>query len=97
MSSHIGATGVALYPGFAERNSTAHWYGKWKTARDVHGPFWRKAAGPTRVDRDRPTPWTRRIPPDCGRHAPRITGSSLTVKVCLSCLWVTENLDEEHH
>lgn len=85
-----------LYPGFAEPGSTAHWYGKWKTATMCMGLFGERqqarhdwiATGPRRGREE------SHVTAVVTHHASPVR--SLTAKVCLSCLWVSENLDEEH-
>src|SRR5947209_15165373 len=85
-----------LYPEFADPSSGAYWYGRFKTLLTCIGLFGERqqarhqwiATGPRR-----------------GREESHVTAvviyhaspeSSLTVKVCLSCLWVSRNLDEQH-
>lgn len=85
-----------LYPQFTNPGSTAHWLGKWKTAEMCMGLFGERqqarhewiATGPRR-----------------GREESHVTEvvthraspvRSLTAKVCLGCLWVSRDLDEEH-
>ncbi|MGO9152170.1 hypothetical protein [Mycobacterium sp.] len=85
-----------LYPEYAEPQSTGHWYGKWKTAAMCMGLYDERqqarhewiATGPRR-GREESHATTA-----VTHHASPVR--SLTVKVCLSCLWVSRNLDEEH-
>jgi hypothetical protein len=85
-----------LYPEYAGPESTAHWYGKWKTSEMCVGLFDERqqarhewiATGPRRgCDESHVTAVVT-------HHAS--PARSLTVKVCLSCLWVSRNLDAEH-
>ena len=88
---------VVLYPEYADPKSTAHWYGKWKTSEMCMGLFGERqqarhewiATGPRRGREE------SHVTAVVTHHASPVR--SLTVKVCLSCLWVSENLDEEHH
>ena len=87
---------AALYPQYADPNSTAHWYGQWKTAEMCMGLFGERqqarhqwiATGPRRGREE--------------AHATAVVtyhaspARSLTVKACLTCLWISRNLDEEH-
>ena len=85
-----------LYPEYAEPQSTAYWYGKWKTAEMCIGLFDERqqarhkwiANGPRRGREE------SHATAVVTYHASPVR--SLTVKVCLSCLWVSRNLDEEH-
>ena len=85
-----------LYPEHAGAGSTAHWYGKWKTAEMCMGLFGERqqarhewiASGPRRGREE------AHATAVVTYHASPVR--SLTVKVCLSCLWISRNLDEEH-
>jgi hypothetical protein len=85
-----------LYPEFADPESTAHWYGKWKTALTCMGLFGERqaarhewiATGPRRGREE------SHVIAVVTHHASPV--SSSTVRVCLSCLWISRNLDEEH-
>jgi hypothetical protein len=85
-----------LYPEYAEPKSTAHWYGSWKTAQMCMGLFDERQQARHEWIADGP----RR-----GREEAHATAvvtyhaspvRSLTVKVCLSCLWISRNLNEGH-
>jgi hypothetical protein len=85
-----------LYPGYADPDSKSHWYAKWKTSEMCTGLFGERqraryewvANGPRRGREEaHPTAVVT-------YHASPVR--SQTVKVCLSCLWVSRNLDEEH-
>jgi hypothetical protein len=85
-----------LYPEYAEPQSTAYWYGKWKTVEMCIGLFDERqqarhkwiASGPRRGREE------SHATAVVTYHASPVR--SLTVKVCLSCHWVSRNLDEEH-
>jgi hypothetical protein len=85
-----------LYPEYAEPQSTAYWYGKWKTVEMCIGLFDERqqarhkwiASGPRRGREE------SHATAVVTYHASPVR--SLTVKVCLSCLWVSRNLDKEH-
>jgi hypothetical protein len=86
----------ALYPEFSDPKATAYWYGRWKTAEMCMGLFDERqqarhewiATGPRRGrgESHATAVVTYRASPT----------RSLTTKVCLTCLWVSRNLDEEH-
>jgi hypothetical protein len=85
-----------LYPEFSDPESTAFWYGKWKSAEMCMGLF-----GERQQARHK---WIARGPRR-GREESHETAivtyhaspvRSSTVKVCLSCLWISRNLDERH-
>jgi hypothetical protein len=85
-----------LYPEYAGPNSTAHWYPKWKTGEMCIGLFDERqrarhewiASGPRRGREE------AHATAVVTYHASPVR--SLTVKVCLSCLWISRNLDEKH-
>jgi hypothetical protein len=86
----------ALYPEYADPESTAYWHGKWKTAEMCMGLFGERqqarhqwiASGPRRGREE------SHVTAAVTHHASPVRW--LTVKVCLSCLWISSNLDEEH-
>ncbi|MCV7441248.1 hypothetical protein H7K33_03325 [Mycobacterium paraense] len=86
----------ALYPEYASTGSTAHWYGKWKTSMMCMGLFGERqqarhewiATGPRRGRED------SHVTVVVTHHASSVR--SLTVKACLTCPWVSRDLDEEH-
>ncbi len=85
-----------LYPEYAQPESTAHWYGKWKTAETCMGLFGERQQArhewiATDLRRGREESHATAV---VTYHASPVR--SLTVKVCLSCLWVSRDLDEEH-
>lgn len=85
-----------LYPEWANPDSTRHWLGKWKTAEMCMGLFEERqrarhewiAAGPRRGRSE--------------SHATAIVTYHAspvrwrTVRVCLTCLWISGDLDAEH-
>lgn len=85
-----------LYPEYGDPESKAHWYAKWKTSEMAMGLFGERqqarhewiASGPRRGRED--------------AHATAVVthhaspARSRTVKVCLSCLWISADLDAEH-
>lgn len=85
-----------LYPQFANPDSASHWYGKWKTAEMCMGLFAERqqarhewiATGPRRghAEAHATAVVTHRASPV----------RSLTAKVCLGCIWVSGDIDEEH-
>jgi hypothetical protein len=85
-----------LYPDYAARESTVHWLAKWKTAEMAMGIFGERqharhlwiASGPRRGREE------AHATAVVTYHASPVR--SLTMKVCLTCLWVSRNLDEEH-
>jgi hypothetical protein len=85
-----------LFPEFAAPGSTMHWYGKWKTAQTCMGIFGERqqarhewiSSGPRR---GRTESHTTAI---VTYHASPL--SSQTLRVCVSCLWISRNLNEEH-
>lgn len=85
-----------LYPAYANPESMAHWYGRWKTAGMCMGLFDERqqarhewiASGPRRGREESHETAVVTY------HASPVR--SLTVKVCLSCLWVSRDLNEEH-
>lgn len=85
-----------LYPEYSDPRFSAHWLGKWKTAEMCMGLF-----GERQKARHR---WIANGPRR-GRKDTHVTATvtyqaspvrSLTAKVCLSCLWVSRNLDQDH-
>ena len=85
-----------LYPQFSNSGSMVHWLGKWKTTEMCMGLF-----GERQQARHR---WIA-TGPRRGREEAHATAvvtyhaspvRSITVKVCLSCLWISRNLDEVH-
>lgn len=85
-----------LYPEYADPKSTAHWYAKWKTSEMAMGLF---------GERQRARHEWIANGPRHGRgeaHATAVVTyhaspvRSRTVKVCLSCLWVSADLNDEH-
>jgi hypothetical protein len=85
-----------LYPEYAETNSTAHWSGKWKTGEMCIGLFDERqqarhewiASGPRRGREE------AHATAIVTHHASPVR--ALTAKVCLSCLWISRDLEEEH-
>jgi hypothetical protein len=85
-----------LYPEFADPESTAHWYGKWKTEGMCMGLFDERqqarhewiATGPRRGREE------GHATAVITYHASPVR--SRTVKVCLGCLWISSDLDAEH-
>lgn len=85
-----------LYPEYSEAGSTVHWYGRWKTTEMCMGLFGERqqarhawiATGPRRGREG------SHVTAVVTHHAPPVR--SLTAKVCLSCLWISRNLEEEH-
>ena len=85
-----------LYPTYADPESTAHWYGKWKTAEACMGLWGERqqlrhewiAKGPRRGRIEAHATAVATY------HASPVR--SLTAKVCLGCLWVSCDLDAEH-
>ncbi|WP_156685603.1 hypothetical protein [Mycobacterium sp. Marseille-P9652] len=85
-----------LYPRFADPGSTAHWYGKWKTTEMCMGLFAERqqarhewiATGPRR-GRDE-----SHVTTVVTHHASPVR--SLTVRICLTCLWVSRDLNAKH-
>jgi hypothetical protein len=85
-----------LYPEYASPDSTAHWYGKWKTAEMCMGLFGERqqarhewiATGPRRGREE------AHATAVVTYHASPVR--SRTVKVCLTCLWISPDLDAEH-
>jgi hypothetical protein len=85
-----------LYPEYAGAGSAAHYYGRWKTAEMCLGLFGERqqarhewiANGPRRGREE------AHATAVVTYHASPVR--SLTVKVCLSCFWVSSDLDEEH-
>jgi hypothetical protein len=85
-----------LYPEYADPDSGAYWLAKWKTAEMCMGLFGERqrarhewvATGPRRGRRE--------------SHATAIVTydaspvRSQTVKVCLTCLWISNDLDAQH-
>lgn len=95
MNSHIGNIGCPL-PAICRPQFDGALVRQAEDGRDVHGALRRKAAGST--------PWIA-TGPRRGREEAHATAvvtyhaspaRSLTVKACLTCLWISRNLDEEH-
>jgi hypothetical protein len=85
-----------LYPGYADPNSGAFWLAKLKTAEMCMGLFGERqrarhewiASGPRRGREE------AHATAVVTYHASPVR--SRTVKVCLSCLWISADLDAEH-
>jgi hypothetical protein len=85
-----------LYPEYADLDSRAHWYAKWKTSEMAMGLFGERqrvrhewiASGPRRGRQE------AHAIAVVTYHASPVR--SRTVKVCLVCLWVSADLDAEH-
>ena len=86
----------ALYPKYADPQSQAHWYAKWKTSEMCMGLFGERqrarhewiASGPRRGRQE------AHATAVVTYHASPVR--SQTVKVCLVCLWISADLDAEH-
>ena len=80
-----------LYPEYAR--GQRHWYGKWKTSEMCMGLFG-TAGCPSGVVPE--SAGTRLCHPTAvvTYHASPVR--SMTVKVCLQCLWVSGDLSAEH-
>jgi len=85
-----------LYQEYAEAGSKAHWYDRWKAAAMCMGLFDARQQARHK--------WIG-TGPRRGREEPHATAvvtyhaspvRSLTAKVCLTCLWISRNLDEGH-
>jgi hypothetical protein len=85
-----------LYPEHAEPNSTAHWYSKWKTSEMCMGLFSERQQARHRWIGNGPRRGREEAHPTAvvTYHASPVR--SLTVKVCLTCLWISRDLEEEH-
>lgn len=85
-----------LYPEYADPESQTHWYAKWKTSEVCMGLFGARqharhewiASGPRRGRLE------AHATAVVTYHASAVR--SRTVKVCLSCLWISADLDAEH-
>ncbi len=85
-----------LYPEWADRDSTRHWLGKFKTLEMCMGLFGERqrarhrwiATGPRRGRTQ------SHVPAVVTYHASPVR--SRTVKVCLTCLWISGDLHVEH-
>jgi hypothetical protein len=85
-----------LYPRYADPDSGAYWYGRWKTAGMCMGLFDERqqarhewiATGPRKGREE------SHATAIVTHHASPVR--SLTAKVCVTCLWISRNLDEEH-
>jgi len=85
-----------LYPEFAKPGSTMHSYGKWKSFEMCIKLFGERqqarhewiASGPRRGRQD------AHATAIVTYHASSVR--SKTVKVCLSCPWISRDLNEEH-
>ena len=82
-----------LYPRFADP-STAHWLGKWKTLEMCMGLF--AARQRARHALIRKGEWLKDAHSTAvvTFHASPVRAQ--TAKVCLSCLWITGDVDAEH-
>jgi hypothetical protein len=87
---------LVLYPEYADPESKAHWYAKWKTSEMCMGLF---------GERQRARHEWIASGPRGGREEAHATAvvtfhaspvRSRTVKVCLVCLWVSADLEAEH-
>ena len=85
-----------LYPFFADPTSPAHWLGRLKTSEMCMGLF---------GERQRARHEWIASEPRCGRRESHATAMvthhaspvrSQTVKVCLSCQWISTDIDAEH-
>jgi hypothetical protein len=85
-----------LYPEYADPDSRAHWYAKWKTSEMAMGLFGARqrarhewiASGPRRGREE------AHATAVVTYHASPVRPQ--TVKVCLVCLWISADLDAEH-
>lgn len=86
----------ALYPECAKSDATVHWYSRWKTREMAIGLY-----GERQQARHR---WIA-TGPRRGREESHVTEvvtfhaspvRLLSARVCLTCLWISRDLDEEH-
>lgn len=82
-----------LYPEYAQ--GQRHWYGKWKTSEMCMGLFGERQAARMEWFRNRQGRDFAHPTAIVTYHASPVR--SMTVKVCLQCLWVSLNLGAKHH
>ncbi len=96
MNSHIGTTGVSSTPNSQTPRRGRTWYGRWKTAEMCMGLFDERQQARHQWIADGPCRGREEAHATAvvTHHASPVR--SLTAKVCLSCVWISRNLNQGH-